>query len=636
MNRLSAVVVALLFASLPVVHAVELKLSYDANGNLVTGDGKYRVYNGLNQLARVYNGTNATGLLLEEYSYHPTQERILVKKVYNNDTSLKETVYYISQTFVQVVNSSGTYNTTYVYHDGQLVAQNTNGTKLFIHGDQKGSTTVVTSDATAGNTSGTLPQQIFQDSFCSSDRGYTGYDARDSGQCSLNKTNSYGNIYSPNEGFETNYADSVADFNLTLVFRYPGGTNNKFYPTVTCASLGSTSNRFNLEQGNSTHFHIKADRGGWSSTNDVPYNTTQTAKFETNATTNRSRACIGTSCTNWETYARDAGAEDCFATSFTSISGGAFQIYNVTGWQNLKAYNTTGTNVTIIETNAYSPFGERLNAGSVRFGYEAKEADSVVGDTDFTARKYRPDLGLYAQPDTIFQNAYDPQLLNRYSFERNSPYRYTDPTGRDVIGGEVGYQLMFPFVGGASDSFGLLIEPEGGGFVYPLGITTGLTFTLYHTQYVDGTGIAGTVGASASYSSGTTATSMGQAQRVTYADLGPIGDISVPKSATGQLDKDHPTLSGGVAAVGSLSTGTYRTTPLLSKTVSVASAVNLAQKATSAIGKASNKASGSAMGIVATIVSATSKVASTVKSFVSGFLSAPGSTKSGSSGSSKN
>ena len=54
--------------------------SYDANGNLVTGDGKFRVYNSLNQLVQLYNGTNTSGVLLQEYSYHPAEERILVKK----------------------------------------------------------------------------------------------------------------------------------------------------------------------------------------------------------------------------------------------------------------------------------------------------------------------------------------------------------------------------------------------------------------------------------------------------------------------------------------------------------------------------------------------------------------------------
>jgi hypothetical protein len=52
------------------------------NGNLAIGDGKFRVYNSFNQLSKIYNGSNTTGLLLEEYTYHPIEERILVKKVY--------------------------------------------------------------------------------------------------------------------------------------------------------------------------------------------------------------------------------------------------------------------------------------------------------------------------------------------------------------------------------------------------------------------------------------------------------------------------------------------------------------------------------------------------------------------------
>jgi hypothetical protein len=42
--------VALFVVMLPLCLASELHLIYDANGNLVTGDGKYRVYNGFNQL----------------------------------------------------------------------------------------------------------------------------------------------------------------------------------------------------------------------------------------------------------------------------------------------------------------------------------------------------------------------------------------------------------------------------------------------------------------------------------------------------------------------------------------------------------------------------------------------------------
>lgn len=37
------------------------------------------------------------------------------------------------------------------------------------------------------------------------------------------------------------------------------------------------------------------------------------------------------------------------------------------------------------------------------------------------------------------QNVYDPQLLNRYAFERNNPYKYTDDDGHSVVLAIIGY-----------------------------------------------------------------------------------------------------------------------------------------------------------------------------------------------------
>ncbi len=228
---LVAALLGLLIVSFPVVHAAELHLTYDANGNLVTGDGKFRVYNSLNQLAAIYNGTNSSGALLEEFTYHPTEERILVKKTYDNG-SLAETVYYFSNTFVRVNNGSD-YDFTYVYHNGQLVTQEDRaGNKLFVHGNHEGSSSVVT--------------------------------------------------------------------------------------------------------------------------------------------------------------------------------------------------NESGT---VVERTEYSPFGEQLNASRVRFGYEGKEQDSLVGDTDFHFRKYKAEWGLFTQPDDVIDDVYDPQKFNRFAFERNNPLRFVDPDG---------------------------------------------------------------------------------------------------------------------------------------------------------------------------------------------------------------
>ncbi len=73
---------------------------------------------------------------------------ILMKKEYNSTGSTVETVYYVDENFVRVENLSGSYDFTYVRHEGQLVAQlNPDGTKLFMHGDHLGSTSTITNSS---------------------------------------------------------------------------------------------------------------------------------------------------------------------------------------------------------------------------------------------------------------------------------------------------------------------------------------------------------------------------------------------------------------------------------------------------------------------------------------------------------
>lgn len=62
--------------------------------------------------------------------------------------SVIEKVIYVSPEFVRVKNASGTYNYTYVYHEGSLVAQVSPGNKTFyMLNDNKGSLTVVTNSS---------------------------------------------------------------------------------------------------------------------------------------------------------------------------------------------------------------------------------------------------------------------------------------------------------------------------------------------------------------------------------------------------------------------------------------------------------------------------------------------------------
>jgi len=135
-----------LIMMIPIVHASELNLVYDANGNVVEmGDGLHREYNGLNQLVRIRNITNNN--LVQEFVHDPVEERIVIKKTFAGGV-LQETVYYFDKEYVRVVNTTGTYNLEYVYHEGQLIGQvNSDGTKLYVHGDLEGSTSVITNSS---------------------------------------------------------------------------------------------------------------------------------------------------------------------------------------------------------------------------------------------------------------------------------------------------------------------------------------------------------------------------------------------------------------------------------------------------------------------------------------------------------
>src|SRR3989338_10948257 len=97
-----------------IVHAETLNLVTDANGNLISGDGLYREYNSLNQLVNVRNGSDSSAPLLQQFVYNPIEERVDIKKTFNNSGTVVETVYYWSKSFLTVENLTGQYNFTFV------------------------------------------------------------------------------------------------------------------------------------------------------------------------------------------------------------------------------------------------------------------------------------------------------------------------------------------------------------------------------------------------------------------------------------------------------------------------------------------------------------------------------------------
>lgn len=87
----------------------------------------------------------------------------------------------------------------------------------------------------------------------------------------------------------------------------------------------------------------------------------------------------------------------------------------------------------VVEKTSYEPYGEVKSGGTKsKFGYTGQEKDNETGLNYYNARYYDPHIQRFIQPDDIIQDPYISQDLNKYSYTRNNPVKYTDPTGHVV------------------------------------------------------------------------------------------------------------------------------------------------------------------------------------------------------------
>ena len=96
------------------------------------------------------------------------------------------------------------------------------------------------------------------------------------------------------------------------------------------------------------------------------------------------------------------------------------------------------TDSTGVKTNEqrYKAWGEtRYTFGNEKTKYQYTGQYSYVSDFGlhfYNARWYDPYLNHFTQPDTIVPDPYNPQDWNRYSYARNNPLQYTDPSGHSA------------------------------------------------------------------------------------------------------------------------------------------------------------------------------------------------------------
>jgi len=83
-------------------------------------------------------------------------------------------------------------------------------------------------------------------------------------------------------------------------------------------------------------------------------------------------------------------------------------------------------------TVKYLPFGEARASVNIPTDklFTGQRLDGT-GLYFYNARYYDPSIGRFISPDTVIPHPADPQSFNRYSYCRNNPLKYTDPSGHD-------------------------------------------------------------------------------------------------------------------------------------------------------------------------------------------------------------
>jgi RHS repeat-associated protein len=80
----------------------------------------------------------------------------------------------------------------------------------------------------------------------------------------------------------------------------------------------------------------------------------------------------------------------------------------------------------------YDPWGKlrwSQNVDPNGYRYTGQRWDDGLGLYDYNARYYLPYINRFISADTIVPNPANPQSFNRYSYVRNNPLKYKDPTG---------------------------------------------------------------------------------------------------------------------------------------------------------------------------------------------------------------
>jgi RHS repeat-associated protein len=89
---------------------------------------------------------------------------------------------------------------------------------------------------------------------------------------------------------------------------------------------------------------------------------------------------------------------------------------------------------TVISRTRYEPYGYVASGVQPTIGFTGHVNDVDTGLTYMQQRYYDPVAGRFLSIDPVVTDANTGGSFNRYAYANNSPYKYVDPDGRDVIG----------------------------------------------------------------------------------------------------------------------------------------------------------------------------------------------------------
>ena len=143
------------------------------------------------------------------------------------------------------------------------------------------------------------------------------------------------------------------------------------------------------------------------------------------------------------------------------------------------------TSITATSTGAkgaevrYKPWGEnRYTSGTTltTFRFTGQRQESGIGLYFYNARWYDPYLNRWIQPDTIIPNPNNTLDWDRYSYTKNNPIRYNDPTGHWIESAfdiaSIAYDVYDISKNGLNWGTGLALAADIGSLILP-GVTGG-------------------------------------------------------------------------------------------------------------------------------------------------------------------